>query len=413
MKTLLDSADFEKRNLKNDEVTGFEEGEKLLDALADELEKRPNAKSSETLARIFDGQQRYGEGDHRAIPVRGGVNLSYRELFYGRKNAALQDTRDVESFFQKVTEIRGAMLSGVGEKGGAFIPETFISQTFDATLALAGLLSFVTIYPVPEGNALTIGLWNNQDHSDGQHFGGVAVQWRAEGAAFSAVTPKARNVQYSLYKMGMFIDVSREMIEGFDGEFAPILSEKMQYALNAETEAKILNGAGAGEPVGVMNDDCTIPVTRNAANTVAYVDLASMMGRLHPALHQDAIWIANQEVLPQLMKLQDPAGGYVWIANAGVPADSRLPGTLFGKPLLISEQCAALGSEGDILLGNFRMYGLALKKEVQFESTNAHRWLEDMLSYRAIFRCDGHPLLDGPITPANGTNTVSAFVKLN
>jgi len=112
------------------------------------------------------------------------------------------------------------------------------------------------------------------------------------------------------------------------------------------------------------------------------------------------------------MKLVDPVGNYVWTPNAGASADSKIPGRLFGLPLLITDQCAALGSVGDIVLGNFGTYGLAMKKEVAFEATDAHKWLEDTFSYRSIWRIDGHPLLHEAITPAHGSDTVSAFVTL-
>jgi HK97 family phage major capsid protein len=187
----------------------------------------------------------------------------------------------------------------------------------------------------------------------------------------------------------------------------------MIYALNAETEHVIINGNGVGEPLGVLVAPCTIAVARNAANTVAFVDIATMMGRLSPALHNGAVWIANQEVLPQLLQMVDSAGNYIWVPNMAAGASAAIPGSLLGLPLMISDECQALGTEGDLLLGNFGFYGLAIKKDVVFESTNAYRWTNDILDYRAIYRVDGHPLLDEAITPAHGSNSVSAFVVLS
>ena len=91
---------------------------------------------------------------------------------------------------------------------------------------------------------------------------------------------------------------------------------------------------------------------------------------------------------------------------------AKVPGRLFGLPLLVSDFCPALGSEADVVLGNFSLYGLAMRNQVSFEATNAARWLYDEWSYRSIWRIAGNAMLHNPIQPANGTGTVSAFVVL-
>jgi HK97 family phage major capsid protein len=400
MRSFLDMCDKKGRDLSQDESESMDAGEAHLDELAKELKRRP----ANFMPSLVGGS--FGEGATKRKKSRGGVGVDYRTLFYGNANAPLQDIRDPEDFFRNVTEKR-AMVDG-----GAFVPESHVNIVYDATLDLRGLFAYTKVLPVDQGSNLTVGAWDNADRSNGQHFGGVAVQWRTESTAFSVVEPKTRQIEYSLHKMGMFVNCSRELLEGV-GNFSAMLSQKMAFALNAEGEEQILRGTGIGRPLGVLNSPCKINISRATAGAVGYADLASMLGRLHPSLHKDCTWIVNQEVLPQLLQMVDPLGNYVWLPNSAAGSEAKLPGTLFGHPLLVSDFCSALGSEGDVVLGNFGLYGLAMKKQVSFEATNAARWLNDEWSYRSIWRIDGKPLLNEPITPAHGSDTVSAFVVLD
>ena len=198
---------------------------------------------------------------------------------------------DPEAVFRSATEKRGT--------GSDFIPESFMAEVYDATLALSGLLRYVKVLPVEHGNTLHVGFFDNEDQSGGAHFGGVVTSWKPEQGAFTETDPKTRSVEFALHKCGQYISVTREMMEGFDGDLAPVLSEKMTYALNAEAEAEasIINGDGIGKPTGIINAPATIGVAGATAGSIEYADIAAMMTRLHPALHNGAIWIANQEVL--------------------------------------------------------------------------------------------------------------------
>jgi len=113
------------------------------------------------------------------------------------------------------------------------------------------------------------------------------------------------------------------------------------------------------------------------------------------------------------MLMTDTAGNFIWTPNSVAGAAAAIPNRLAGSPLVISDEAAALGSAGDLILANLSMYGWATKKEVLFESTASYRWAEDMFSYRAIYRMDGHSLISQPLTAAHGSNTVSAFVVLD
>ena len=66
-----------------------------------------------------------------------------------------------------------------------------------------------------------------------------------------------------------------------------------------------------------------------------------------------------------------------------------------------------------MILCNLGAYALGMRSEIILERSNAPGWTEDLMSFRVIVRFDGYPLLNTPITPANGGNTLSWAVVLD
>jgi HK97 family phage major capsid protein len=76
------------------------------------------------------------------------------------------------------------------------------------------------------------------------------------------------------------------------------------------------------------------------------------------------------------------------------------------------EFCSTIGDLYDIVLGDFSQYLLIEKGGVE-EAESIHvRFLYDESCYRFIARNNGQPMHDSPITPLNGSNTLSPFVAL-
>jgi HK97 family phage major capsid protein len=83
-----------------------------------------------------------------------------------------------------------------------------------------------------------------------------------------------------------------------------------------------------------------------------------------------------------------------------------------GRPILVLEQCCALGDLGDIAFCDFGRYVLADKGAMQTASSLHVRFLYGEQVLRFTYRVDGQPELDSAITPAHGTDTISPFVLL-
>lgn len=87
--------------------------------------------------------------------------------------------------------------------------------------------------------------------------------------------------------------------------------------------------------------------------------------------------------------------------------------TLFGRPVIPIEQCSALGTKGDIILGDFQNgYVIADKGSVKEDISIHIRYVFDESCYRFVYRLDGQPVLGSAVTPYSGSDTLGHFVVL-
>ena len=76
------------------------------------------------------------------------------------------------------------------------------------------------------------------------------------------------------------------------------------------------------------------------------------------------------------------------------------------------EQCSAAGDLGDIILLDPTQYLLIDKGGINAASSIHVRFLYDENVFRFIYRVDGQPIWNKPLTPYKGSATVSPFVTL-
>jgi len=212
----------------------------------------------------------------------------------------------------------------------------------------------------------------------------------------------------------------RDDIKSLMEKSSDINAQAIQMGFNDEFDFKltdaVINGTGAGQPLGIMNAGCMVSVakeTGQAKDTIVYENINKMWSRLIGASRSNAIWIINQDCEPQLnqMSVAVGTGGVpVYLPAGGVSAQPY--STLFGRPVVPIEQCATIGDTGDIMLCDFSKYQAIDKGGMQSDVSIHVRFIYDEQVFRFVYRFDGQPVLASPITPYKGTNTLSHFIKL-
>ena len=179
----------------------------------------------------------------------------------------------------------------------------------------------------------------------------------------------------------------------------------------------LINGTGAGQPLGVLTAPSLVSVakeTGQAAATLVTENIEKMYARFYAPNVGGLRWYHNQDVLPQLNTMT------LGIGAAGVPTYlppgglSQAPyGTLVGRPLVPTEFNATLGTQGDVIAADLGQM-LSISKGGVAQAVSMHvQFLTDQVALRLIMRLNAGPWESAPITPFKGTATQSSFVTLD
>lgn len=244
----------------------------------------------------------------------------------------------------------------------------------------------------------------------GSRWGGLQGYRLAEAAQKSSSKPKFRRINWELKKYAVLVYATDELLQDVS-MFSEIVNTGSREELKFMANDDVLNGSGVGGPLGIMNSGALISVTRTDANKVLHSDILNMWQRLDPRSRSRAAWYINSEVEPQLDALYFSTGStgilspYVSYGQDGVMR-------IKGRPVIVTEFNAALGTSGDIVLADMNEYLYFEKSDVESATSIHLRFDYDEQVFRFVYRCDGTTAMASPVTPYKGSNTQSAFVAL-
>lgn len=354
-------------------------------------------------------------------PTGGFRDLSEFAVAVAGKGTKWYGTRhfdQLKAYNNAVMKTAGHMEEGDSAQGGALVPEEFRAELMMTEIERAVVRGRATNIPM-QTNRIGIPAVVDDDHST-DFFGGVNVYRTGEASQKTAKKPELSKVYLTLHKLTGLVHVSDELLEDSPISLTPILNAMFSMAIAFEEDDDYLQGNGAGRPLGAFNaaNPCLIAQakeTGQAASTVVWNNISKMWSRVHPASMRNAIWVANNEVFPQLatMSMAVGTGGVpVWLPANG--ASDTPFGTLMGRPLILCEKMQALGTQGDIGIGDFSQYLLAQKSGGALKTAaSIHlRFDYDETSFRWVLRYDGQPWWQSALTPKRGSSTLSPFVVL-
>ena len=301
---------------------------------------------------------------------------------------------------------------GVGEDGGFAVPPEFRREIMEKVEAEDQLLSR-TDQLESSSNAIVVPV----DETSPWDASGVQAYWEGEADQMQQTKPKLRENSVRLNKLTALVPVSNELLEdapAMDG----YLRRKAPQKLNFKINRAIIAGNGVGQPMGLLNAPALVTVSKETsqdADTILYDNIVKMFSRMYSQCWNRSVWLANQDILPQLMTLGFPTSATsvpVWLPPSGL-ADAPF-GRLLGRPLVFTEAAETLGDKGDLMLVDLSQYMTALKLGGIRAETSMHLYFDyDMMAFRFILRVAGSPWWSQSIAPRSASgNTLSCFVAL-
>lgn len=307
------------------------------------------------------------------------------------------------------------MSEGVASDGGFLVQTDFATELTNKAFATGVCASRVRSVEIGAGsNGLKMNLPDETSRA-ASRYGGIIAYWLGEAGTKTASMPKFRQLELNLQKLIGLFYATDELLQDATG-LTSVVNEWFGDEFGFKLDDGIVNGTGVGQPLGILSSPARVTVAKEAgqlAATLVKANVEKMYARLTPASLSNAVWLVNQEVWPQIFQLSQVVGvgGAPMFIPSGAMSQSPA-GTLLGLQILPIEQCAALGTEGDIILADLRQYLAIRKGGVQSASSIHVRFVYDETAFRFVLRFNGAPIPSSPLTPYKGTATISPFVTL-
>jgi len=438
-KAIQAKADAEKRDLTAEEQTE-------VDAIFAEFEHvESDIKRRE---RLVAQDERLGESRGRVVPplitadtqvivpqdnARGLRNTVLRtqeerarwgfrdfgEFCMSVKNAALSPSQtDQRLLVNAAASTYGS--EGVGADGGFAVPPEWRATIMDAVMGEDELITRCDQQPV-SGNSITFPV---DETTAWQTTGGILAYWDGEAAAMTQSKPALKDVTIKLHRVTALVPVTDELLDDAPA-LGSYVSRKAGEKIAFKVNDAIINGTGAGQPLGILNAPCLVSIAKETSQTAATFhadNAAKMMARMPAKSFGQSTWVINQDVVPQVLKLgfaiTTAAGtaagaGPMYLPPNGL-ANSGPYGSLLGRPIFVTEACQTLGTKGDVYLADFTKYLAAIKSGGVKSDTSIHLWFDqNITAFRFVLRMNGQPWLSAPIARKNGSNTLSHFITLD
>ena len=306
-----------------------------------------------------------------------------------------------------------------GADGGFAVPPEWRSEIMKMVEAEDSLLSLCDQQTVT-GNSITFPV---DETTAWQTSGGILAYWDTEAATITQSKPSLKELQIKLGRLTALVPMTEELLEDSAAMSRYVVSkagEKLAFKINDA----LINGTGVGQPLGILNAACKVQVGKigsQVADTIHAKNIVTMWARLPAASQRNAVWLVNQDCLPQIYQLgfavtdgtTTNVGAGALYMGPGQLAGGPPSGTILGRPIVVTEACATVGDAGDIILADMSKYLAVVKGGGVKSDVSIHLWFDqNTTAFRFVMRINGQPWLSAAIARKSGSNTLSHFITL-
>lgn len=409
MRALADAA--ADRDMTAEETTQFDALRAQVEGFNAAIEREELLAEAERGVVVIRDDARIEVSDNREQDASRGF-ASFGEFARSVMSASVSHGRSLD---QRLTI--GAAAPGTfgneagGQDGGFLVPPQFAQDIFTLSLEEDALLPRTDSTPI-SGNSMVF----PKDETTPWGTDGIRAYWQAEATVATATKPKLGVTAQRLHKLMALVPVTDELLEDTSA-LAAYLPMKTAASIRWKTDEALLFGTGDGQPLGAMKSNALVVVPKDsgqATMTLSPSNIINMVARLPAGSYARAFWLVNPDVLPLLdvMTLGNypiymPIGG----GEGGVKAAPY--GMLKGRPVIVSEHASAVSSQSDVSLLDLSYYRTITSRGGIQTATSMHLYFDaDATAFRTIFRVDGQPKIENPITPPKSSNKRSPFVTL-
>jgi HK97 family phage major capsid protein len=301
---------------------------------------------------------------------------------------------------------------GIGSDGGYAVPPDFRADILKKLQGEDALLGY-TQQINTGSNSVTLPIDEVTPWDTGS---GVLTYWAGEAAAITQSKPALQNTTIRAEKLTALVPVGDELLSD-----APALTSwlmgKALDKLNYKVNDAIVNGTGVGMPSGILQAGGLVTQPAEGgqtAGTVVFNNVTKMFGRMRDVQRRNAIWLANQDIEPQLQAMVVPG------SSPSIPAylpagglSTQKYAMLMGRPIVYTEATKAIGTVGDLILCDMDTYLTVVKGGGVRSDMSIHLWFDqDVTAFRWILRIGGQGLWKTTITRPGAKQVYGSFIAL-
>jgi len=414
MRALTETAEADGRDLTAEEQAKFDSLDVAVKTVNSSLEREALIAAEEATMASSSSVIVSAIGavtDNKAADLTGGFKS------FGDFAQAVKTAGQISSGYGGVADPRlgfGAAVpssfgnESTGADGGFTVPPEFSKEIFRLSLVDDAFLPLTDNVNV-SGNGMVF----PKDETTPWGTNGVRAYWQAEATAANATKPVFGVQAMRLHKLMALMPISNELLEdstALGSYLQPLASRSITW----KTNEAILYGNGNGQPTGLFNGTANVVQAKEAGQatqTLLTMNIANMIARLMPGSYSKAIWLITPDLLPSLFTLT--LGNYPIYLPPTTGVQMNPYGSLFGRPIIVSQHASAFSAQGDISLIDFNYYRTITKAGGVQVDQSMHLYFDaDATAFRATFRLDGGSKIVAPLTQAKSAKTLSPFVQL-
>ena len=298
------------------------------------------------------------------------------------------------------------MNTQTGADGGYAIQVDFANRIMDSVVTQSGILNRVDRYQV-SANANEVYVTMVNETTTANVFGGIQAYVVEEGAQIPTVKPALRQIRLGLKKIAALAYVTDEQMR--DAQFTGSLLERgFALAIARLREKMVIDNVIANPGTTVIAKESS-----QAAASVVGKNFLKMRNALISTSRANAIWTMHPDVaaeLPEMYLSGAHTDKFIYMPENGISVAGY--DRLFGREIIESDYCSALGTQGDVLYWNPFEYLEIFKGGVETASSIHVAFDTAQMAFRAISYVNGMCKYDQGITLVNSQTQRASYVTL-
>lgn len=295
--------------------------------------------------------------------------------------------------YLKNNQVSKLLSEGVDTAGGFLVPEEFNAIMIMYDVEPTGVWQRATVWPMRGEKISFPKLLQNPDVDDGSfdHFAGVSFAWTEEGGEKAATQPEFGLVEMIVHELSGYTEVTNILLDDSVLNLMNYLTNIFRAAWYWITDKSFLDGTGGKKPLGIINDPQVLTIQRDSANDVTVDDLLNMDAKLPAVFDQSAVWFYSKKVRAKIrgQKVSNSSKELVLQEMYNNLADGYIS-TILGRPaILMDGKIPALGTAGDVILGDWKWYYIGFRQDFVMDSSRHYAFRNNRTALRCSGRVDG------------------------